>query len=266
MTTEVVRPTSPAEAVEAFGDGAGVTVLAGGTIVVPEITYGRLKPEKVLVLGQAGLAGVRRTDGVVRIGAATPLSELEQGDEPLASVARHVADPEIRGQATIGGNLCASAAPEVPRGDLQAALLALDARVRSAGAGGEALQSVEEFLAADRPRLVLEIEYDDVERQASHAAVTRPHSHHYTILCACCVRSGDETRVAIGGTAPHAVRARSVEEALAAGQPPAEAAKRAVADIEPVLRDDAVASAWYRRRVVATVVARALAALEKETT
>ena len=42
--TEVIVAASRAEAVEAFGDGAGVTVVAGGTIVMPEITHGRLAP------------------------------------------------------------------------------------------------------------------------------------------------------------------------------------------------------------------------------
>ena len=57
--TEVLSPASEDEAIAAFGDGAGVTVLAGGTIVVPEITYGYLKPERVLMLAGAGLDGSR---------------------------------------------------------------------------------------------------------------------------------------------------------------------------------------------------------------
>jgi carbon-monoxide dehydrogenase medium subunit len=266
MATEVLLPTSPAEAVAAFGDGSGVTVLGGGTIVMPEIVYGRLRPAKVVALGQAGMAGVSRADGVVHIGAATPIAALEDGDEPLASVARHVADPEIRAQATVGGNLCAPPAVDVPRGDLQAALVALAARVRSAGPGGERVESVEEFLAKERSdRLVLEVEYDDRDHRSGHAAVTRPHGHHYTILCACCARAGSETRVAIAGAGPHALRAASVEKALAEGEPASIAAHKALDDVEDTLRDDALASAWYRRRVLPTVVARALASLEKET-
>jgi len=46
---ELLTPTSPAEAAAAFGDGAGVTVMGGGTILLPELTYGRLRPERVLV-------------------------------------------------------------------------------------------------------------------------------------------------------------------------------------------------------------------------
>ena len=69
---ELLTPTSPAEAAAAFGDGAGVTVMGGGTILLPELTYGRLRPERVLMLGRAGLSGVDNSNGVVRIGATTP--------------------------------------------------------------------------------------------------------------------------------------------------------------------------------------------------
>ena len=65
----------------------------------------------------------------------------------LAAAARDIADLEIRGQATVGGNLCAPPSPENPRGDLQTALLAVGAQVRCAAAGGERTEPVEEFLA-----------------------------------------------------------------------------------------------------------------------
>ena len=38
---EVIIAASREEAVSAFGDGSDVTVVAGGTIVMPEITHGR---------------------------------------------------------------------------------------------------------------------------------------------------------------------------------------------------------------------------------
>lgn len=264
MPSEVLLPTSPDEAIAAFGDGAGVTVVGGGTILMPELAYGRLRPEpRLLLLDRSGLSGVTRGDGVVRIGAATPVSELEAGDEPLATVARHVGDPEIRAQATVGGNLCAEAGVGAPRGDLQAPLLALEARVRSAGPQGTADVPLEDFLAGSRTgRLLLEIAYADVERRAGHASIHRPHAHHYSILIVCAVHAGGETRVAVGGAGSVAVRARSVETALAAGEPAEIAAHKVLDDVDPA--DDALASAWYRRRVLPTVVARALAGLEKE--
>src|SRR5207344_240151 len=54
---EVVVPSSPEEAARAFGDG-GVTVIAGGTIVMPRLTIGRVRPERALLLARAGLDGI----------------------------------------------------------------------------------------------------------------------------------------------------------------------------------------------------------------
>src|ERR1700742_1171394 len=173
QATEVVVPTSLEDAAGAFGDGSDVTVIAGGTIVVPELTHGRLRPRRALLLGSAGLAGVRSQDASITVGAMTPVAELEGLPAPLGEAARHVADVEIRGQATLGGNLCAPPGVESPRGELQAALIALGAQVRSTGAGGERTEDVEDFLAA-RPGggLVLEGAFAPPESRA-HSAVRR---------------------------------------------------------------------------------------------
>lgn len=263
MATEVLLPTTAAEAAQAFGEGDGVTVVGGGTIVMPELAYGRLRPGRVLMLGRAGLDRVTRADGVVTIGAAAPVAALAGGDEPLATAAAHLGDPEIRAQATVGGNLCARGG-ETPRGDLQAPLIALDARVRSTGAGGERAEPVEEFLAGGAGRLVLDVAYDDLPRTAGYAAAWRPHTHHYTILAACAARAGNDVRVAVTGAGPHGLRCPSVEQALAAGASAEEAAPAVLDDVSP--QDDALASAWYRGRVLPTLVARALAGLGKAET
>ena len=104
---EVIVAASREEAVSAFGDGADVTVVAGGTIVMPEITHGRLRPRRALLIGRAGLSGVRSEQGRTTIGATTTIAELQDAVEPLGACARGLADREIRGQATLGGNLCA---------------------------------------------------------------------------------------------------------------------------------------------------------------
>jgi CO/xanthine dehydrogenase FAD-binding subunit len=250
---EVVVATSLHEAVDAFGDGAAVTVVAGGTIVMPEITHGRLRPARALLIGRAGLAGVQRDGTRTTVGAATTLAELEDAPEPLGTCARGVADLEIRGQATLGGNLCAPPGDESPRGDLQAALLALDAQVRSTGAGGERAEPIEDFLAAGPDgRLVLDVSFDDADAAAT-ASVRRPHAHAYTIMRVCAARAGGELRVAVSGAGPTAVRLRSVEDD---GADP----ERALDDVTP--HDDALASSWYRARVLPVLVRRALDDLE----
>jgi carbon-monoxide dehydrogenase medium subunit len=241
---DVLAPASPEEALAAFGDGNGVTVIAGGTIVMPDLIAGRLRPTKALLLTRAGLDEITRKDGTVTIGAATPLSALEDGDEPLATAARHVADPEIRGQATVGGNLCSAASADAPRGDLQAPLIVLGATVRSAGAGGERTEPIEDFLADGAGRLVLDVSYDDAKRKTGYAAASRPHSHHYTILAVAAAKRDDEVRVAATGLGPRAVKL-DPDDPLAGIMPP----------------DDAVASSWYRTQILPTLVERALADL-----
>ena len=139
MTADVLVPTSADEAASLFGDGQGVTVFGGGTILLPEITAGRLKPTRALMLHRSGLDGIAVEGDRVTIGAATPVSALVAlPDGPLADFAVQLADVEIRATATIGGNLCAPAGRESQRGDLGAPLIALEARVRSTGRGRRA--------------------------------------------------------------------------------------------------------------------------------
>jgi carbon-monoxide dehydrogenase medium subunit len=249
---EVIVAASREEAVDAFGDGEGVTVVAGGTIVMPEITHGRLAPKRALLIGRVGLDGVRRENGRTVIGATTTLADLEDAAEPLGTCARRVADLEIRGQATLGGNLCAPPGEEAPRGDLQAALLALDAQVSSTGAGGERTEPVEDFLASgSHGRLVLDNSFEEPEAAAT-ASVRRPHAHAYTIMRVCAARTGGELRVAISGAGSVAVRSRAVEDGADAD--------RVLDDVTP--HDDALASAWYRGKVLPVLVRRALDDLE----
>jgi CO/xanthine dehydrogenase FAD-binding subunit len=259
---EVVVAASQGEAIAAFGDGAGVTVIAGGTIVMPDITHGRHDAERVVLIGGAGLGGIRDEGGRTVIGAGTTLAELESAVEPLATCARRVADVEIREQATIGGNLCAPPGIESPRGDLQAALLVLDAQVRSAGAGGERIDPVEDVLASGGGgggRLVLDISVAEPEA-ASTATVRRPHAHAYTVMRVCAARLDGEVRLAVSGAGPHAVRLRAAEAAFAGGADPASSAERALEDVTP--QDDALASGWYRAKVLPVLVRDALTQLD----
>jgi CO/xanthine dehydrogenase FAD-binding subunit len=251
---EVVMAASEAEAVAAFGDGSGVTVIGGGTVMTPLLTHGALWPETVLMLQRAGLGGIV-DGGTLEIGAAATLAAVaDVAPEPLASAAR-IPDYEIRGQATLGGNIMIG-------GDLQTALVAMGAHVRSAGAGGERVDPVAEFIAAPSGRLVLSVE---VPRPRAGAFVQqrRRHSHTHPVLTVAVARRADGgVHVAVGSLAERApaVACPSVEQALAGGAGPREAAAKVVDDVSP--EDDPLASAWYRRRVLPVLVARALEQLE----
>jgi CO/xanthine dehydrogenase FAD-binding subunit len=256
MTDQVLVPTSAEEAISQFGTGDGVTVVAGGTIVLPEIAAGRLRPGRALMLHRAGLDTIRNEGGRTVIGAMVPVQALVGHPvEILGETARHIADGEVRRSATVGGNLCAPTADDAQRGDLGAPLIALGARVRSTGAGGERTDAVEDFLAGDRAaRLVLDVEFDDVERHTSGEGMRRRHAHSYSIASVMGAVRADtsELRLAAGGVAPTAVRLRTVEET----RNPDDVLK----DVQPV--DDAVASAAYRRAILPKLVREALDRLE----
>jgi aerobic carbon-monoxide dehydrogenase medium subunit len=175
------------------------------------------------------------------------LAEMEDG--PLARFALQVADLEVRAAATIGGNLCAPAGYEAQRGDLGAPLIALGARVRSDGKGGERVEPVEDFLAGDRSgRLVLEIEVDASSGAWSAQTLRRRHAHSYAVANVAICSTADGLRVGVSGIGPTAVRARVVEQSRSA--------EDVLKDVDPV--DDAVASAAYRRKMLVVLTQRAL--------
>jgi carbon-monoxide dehydrogenase medium subunit len=247
QATEVLIPTSPDGAAAAFGDGTGVTVIGGGTILLPEITHGRLRPEKALMLARAGLSGVEQDGTRVTIGAATPVQALVGLPAPLGPCAANVADIEVRSQGTVGGNLCAGAGPDVPRGDLQGALLALDATVRSTGSGGERSEPLADFLGDRQGRLLLDVSYDEPSAGA-YATIAYPHTHEYTVLAVSGAKAADGgVRLAASGLAGHAQ--------LLSGDPDTAAS-------EVALGDDALASAWYRSQTLPVLVRQVLAELE----
>jgi carbon-monoxide dehydrogenase medium subunit len=250
--TEVLTPTSEEEAIAAFGDGSDVVVVGGGTIVVPDVTYRKLEPKKALMLGGAGLAGMSTDGSRVTIGATTPVHELVGMAAPLGPCAANVADLEVRSQATVGGNICAGEGYEAPRGDLQGAFLALGATVRSAAEGEVTEEPLEDFLPKRSGRLLLSVSFDEPAAGA-YAGLDRPHTHDYTALSVSGARSADGTvRLAATGAGSHGQRLPSAEGGDA---------EAALNDVSP--HDDALASAWYRAKVLPVLVRRVLDELKE---
>ena len=250
--TEVLTPASEEEAIAAFGDGTDVVVVGGGTIVVPEMTYRRLQPKKALLLVGAGLSGVDKQGSRVTIGATTPVQELVDLPAPLGPCAANVADIEIRSQATVGGNICAGEGYEAPRGDLQGAFVALGATARSAANGKVTEEPLEDFLPKRRGQLLLSVSYDEPAAGA-YAGLDRPHTHDYTALSVSGARSTDGTvRLGATGAGSHGQRLPSAEGGDA---------EAALNDVTP--HDDALASAWYRAKVLPVLVRRVLDELKE---
>jgi CO/xanthine dehydrogenase FAD-binding subunit len=226
MITQYLLPDSGDAAVAELASGAAV--MGGGTTVMPAVHAGTLDAERVVGLARAGLAGISRDGSRVTVGAMTPLAAL---DGALAEPARAVGGPALRNMATIGGNL-------VIGGDVATALVALDAEVTLSSRA----VPVAEFWSSFRPdeEIILSVSFDEdpdiVFLRHARRAANSP------AVVAVAVSRG---RVALGGVAPHPV--------LSVADP-----ERAAAEIDPP--SDAIASAWYRRRMTELFVRRALEA------
>lgn len=111
-TLTITRPTSVAEAARDLA-GDGVRPRAGGTDLAACLEVGAIAPGPLVdLLDVPELRGVHWVGGgSARIGAMTTVAEL--GADPrfveaypgLAATARALATPQIRGKATVGGNL-----------------------------------------------------------------------------------------------------------------------------------------------------------------
>ena len=267
---ELLLPRSAQEAIGLLSrHGPELLVLAGGTIAMGLVNDGAIFPAQAMSLHRAGMDGMRLLDGRLEIGPTTTLDRVANDGLPLlAGAAREVGGWAVRNRATIGGNLFA--AP--PYGDVATALLALDATVVIGGPDGSRTVLLEHFYRGH-------LEYDLGEAElVTGLTVPLPAGETAFIkygrrqaaapsVVAVAVRVAwdaggavAEARIALGAAGPHPLRAHGAEAALAGGPLDAEsiaaAARAAMEDCDPP--GDALASAWYRRKMVGVFVRRAL--------
>jgi CO/xanthine dehydrogenase FAD-binding subunit len=272
-------PRSLDEAAELLRAG-NVTILAGGTDLMPQVKSGRARFQPVLMnirrIGE--LAGISENNGVVRFGALTTMTELLDNSlvrnrfAALWQACDHFASDQLRNAATLGGNICNAS----PAGDTLVPLLVFDARVVlvSKPDGALATRSVPlaEFLTGPgrTNRLPGEL-LAAVEvplpppgfASEFYKFGTRPALDISGISIGLgAVREQDtlrDVRVAFGAVAPTPIRAPRTEAALD-GKPVAAALAAALAaadgEIHPI--SDLRASEWYRRELVRNILSRML--------
>ena len=105
------RPQSLSDALKLLKNGT--VALAGGTDLITLVRHGIARPNALVDLtGIEGLRGITREKGRgIRIGALTPLSDVEHSTELAKSLPivpeslRDAATPQIRNMGTVGGNL-----------------------------------------------------------------------------------------------------------------------------------------------------------------
>jgi CO/xanthine dehydrogenase FAD-binding subunit len=273
-------PTTLEQASEILRAG-NVTVLAGGTDLMPQTKAGRLQFQPVLmnVRRVPELGGIDDQGTMVRIGALVTITELLESQlvrerlNLLWQACNHFASDQIRNAATVGGNVCNAS----PAGDTLVPLLALNACAVLAAKPNGALQLRRVpltgfFLGPGRscrapPELLTAIEVPLPPagfRGEFYKHGTRPGLDIAAIAIALGARRDGvvlrDVRVAFGAVAPTPVRAPRTEAAIE-GRPLdaamlETAARTALEEVHPI--SDLRASDWYRRELIHNMIKRAL--------
>jgi CO/xanthine dehydrogenase FAD-binding subunit len=148
---EFLSPRSWAEALAAKAENPGAVPLAGGTDVMVDINFDRLRPGALLDLSKvAELKEWGRDNGALRVGAGVTYTrvteELGKLLPGLAMASRTVGSPQIRNRGTVGGNLGSAS----PAGDAHPPLLAAGAAVEVASVRGTRVVPVEDFFVGPK--------------------------------------------------------------------------------------------------------------------
>lgn len=268
------------DAVAALAErGREGAALAGATwIMRAPLRRERHDLSYVAIAKIAALRELSIDDRELSIGACVTHAELARelaavpGCRALALAAANAANPAIRQVATIGGNLCAT---NFAAADLVPALLCLDAEIELQGPRGADRMSLGHFLkirsALAAGQLLTRITIARAQRRSMHVRLPLRKAGDYPVaifsLGATLNASGVVTSAsaAIGSIEPMARRWHELEAQLI-GRPlePAHAADMAEKLCGGLrARDGIEAPAWYRLKVLPSLVRKAVDALRE---
>src|SRR5919198_1110411 len=148
---EILQPVSWLEALEMKAAHPQAKPIAGGTDVMVEMNFDRIRPPAILDLTRIPeLTEWGPEDGRLRVGSGVTYTLLiaELGDRlpGLAIASRTVGSPQIRNRGTVGGNLGTSS----PAGDGLPPLFASDALVEVVSVRGTRTLPVGEFVTGPK--------------------------------------------------------------------------------------------------------------------
>ena len=254
------------------------TILAGGTDLLVEINFGRIRPTHVVAIDRVEELKDHSRNGQVRMGALvtyTRMLETDVGSPALQEAARTIGSPQIRNTATIGGNLGTCS----PAGDALPVLAALDATVVLKSSKGERRLAFGDFMTGPkksvrRPdELIVAAEWNEAGAAQTYmfAATRNAMAISISGLALVVDRARRRVGVGLGSCGPTIIRAGEAErfaqglfEEAGWEKPhrPSEAAAKefgrlAAGAAKPI--DDVRGTAAYRRHVLAIMGARALA-------
>jgi nicotinate dehydrogenase FAD-subunit len=275
---DYVRPNDLKQVLETLDRlGASSKVLAGGTDLVRQLgTRQDGLKQLVDVADVSELKQIEMTsEGKIFLGAAVTLAEVLENKELteavplLAEGCRVVGGPQIRNQATPGGNVANGAACA----DIATVLVCLGATAHIARLSGERQVPVEQ-LVSNLPRelppgsLIHSFEFSRLgtdEKSAFLRLASRKAMSIARVSLAITGRVGGDgqvasVRMAWGAVFPHPERVRQIED-LMVGQRPSEALFKEAGHTMEALYTSKAGDRWsapYKRRVVRAFTERGL--------
>ena len=256
--------------------GPDAKLLSGGQSLIPMMKLRLLSPEHIVDINRIpGLDYITETDGHLRIGALTREHELESSDVVktkfpiLSDTAKVIADPLVRSQATVCGNL----AHGDPANDHPATMLALGASVVATGPNGQREIPVADFFpglfttALEPEEILTEIRipvpptrsggaYLKLERKVGDYATAGVAAQITIDDAGTCKKAG----IGLTNVGMTPIKAKQAEAFLTGKQLDdatiQQAAELAASESQPM--DDVRGSAEYKRDLVRVLTARAL--------
>jgi carbon-monoxide dehydrogenase medium subunit len=255
----LARPTTYREAFDALDEGG--TPYCGGTELLLAMRAGLLAPGLLVDLKRLpGAAEVVADGHTLRLGAAVTHADIIASDTVrdalpyLVEVETRVANPRVRAQGSLVGNLCFAE----PKSDVLTALIALRASITVSSGSGSRQESVESFVVGPYDTTLLDGEIVTgvtvpLEVGAGGVYIKFQPRERPTAAVAI-FGDGSRVRTVVGAAGEVPVWRESerctddvVEELLD--------------ELEPI--DDLAGSTSYKLHVVRTLLGRAIAAFDQ---
>lgn len=273
---DYLEPQSIAEACEMMLAHPGSSMMAGGTALMLALRQRMVTPSHVISLrGIRELRGITYTPteglriGALALHADVARSPLVRQHAPmLADMASRLANPQVRNQGTIGGNLCYGD----PATDPPSCLLALNADVVLRSANSMRVLKVDEFAidyfvtALAPSEVVSEIRIPPSEFNVGyHARFLRTAAEHRPLVnfAISLRKQGDaceDVRMVIGASTRVPVRLRKAEDLVkgktVTARLAADAAEQGAAEIDPI--SDLRGDGEFRRDMARVVIRRTI--------
>jgi CO/xanthine dehydrogenase FAD-binding subunit len=277
---DVLMPRTLPEALELKAGHPNAVPIAGGTDLMVDLNFGRIRPPAFLDISRLPeLRTWRREDGHLFLGAGLPYSRItaELAEfVPLTQASRSVGSPQIRNRGTVGGNLGTAS----PAGDTLPVLAAYEAEVVLAATSRTRRVPWDQFLlgpkktAIEPDELIVGARWKAFRGTGSFSKIGTRNAMVIAVAGLCLVVDEDvrRVRVALGSVGPTIIRALDAEAFIAAAmrdagawdEPSTELAPRVVEDFgervaaaaRPI--DDVRGTAAYRMHAVRALAGRSL--------